>query len=119
MKADLTNQQEWARFYRGKVNFAGGDFRELQGEIGRRFDILVSFGVVEHFEDPASLIRAFGGHLREGGVMLTVCPNTAGAAMHLQKHVDKAVYDGHLRFDVDQLVDYGERGIAPAAPSTP
>lgn len=87
-----------------------GDFRELHETVGRRFDVLVSFGVIEHFEDPATLIAAFGGYLRENGLMITVCPNTAGFAMHMQKYVDKAVYDGHLRFDLEQLIDHHRRG---------
>ena len=42
--------------------------------------------------------------------MITVCPNTAGHAMHLQKYVDKRIYDGHLRFGLDDLVGYHRQG---------
>jgi SAM-dependent methyltransferase len=87
-----------------------GDFRDLHESIGQRFDLVVSFGVIEHFEDPGALIAAFRGYLREGGLMITVCPNTAGHAMQLQKHVDKRIYDGHLRFGLEELVKYHRQG---------
>jgi 2-polyprenyl-3-methyl-5-hydroxy-6-metoxy-1,4-benzoquinol methylase len=87
-----------------------GDFRDLHEKTGRQFDIVVSFGVIEHFEEPGELIATFRRYLRDGGLMITVCPNTAGHAMHLQKYVDKRIYDGHLRFGLDDLVEYHRHG---------
>jgi 2-polyprenyl-3-methyl-5-hydroxy-6-metoxy-1,4-benzoquinol methylase len=87
-----------------------GDFRQLHDTAGRGYDVLVSFGVIEHFDEPGALLGEFAGYLRNGGLMITVCPNTAGHAMRLQKNIDRAVYDGHLRFDLDALVRYHEEG---------
>jgi PST family polysaccharide transporter len=42
------------------------------------FDILTSFGVVEHFTDTAHCLEACSRFLRPGGVMMTVIPNLAG-----------------------------------------
>jgi 2-polyprenyl-3-methyl-5-hydroxy-6-metoxy-1,4-benzoquinol methylase len=47
---------------------------ELKGS----FDLLTSFGVVEHFTDTAHCLEACARFLRPGGIMMTVIPNLAG-----------------------------------------
>jgi len=63
------------------------------------FDIIISFGVVEHFDDLGIVLAAQRRYLKLGGVMFTLIPNMAGALgslVHLWNH---EVYDKHNPHD--------------------
>ena len=49
-----------------------------------RYDAAVSFGVVEHFKDPAVALGAMAKHLVPGGLILTIVPNMTGLTGALQ-----------------------------------
>jgi len=42
------------------------------------FDIVMSWGVIEHFEDTAGCLQACSRFLKPGGTMITVIPNMCG-----------------------------------------
>jgi 2-polyprenyl-3-methyl-5-hydroxy-6-metoxy-1,4-benzoquinol methylase len=67
------------------------------------FDVIVSFGVVEHFEDTALCLRAFSLFLKPGGVLITNIPNMVGSIGYIQKIVNKPVYDIHKLIDTLSL----------------
>jgi 2-polyprenyl-3-methyl-5-hydroxy-6-metoxy-1,4-benzoquinol methylase len=69
--------------------------QRLQG----RFDVVVSFGVVEHFENTAAALAACAAFLRPGGRMVTLIPNMHGAVGTLQRWADRSVYDIHVPLD--------------------
>jgi SAM-dependent methyltransferase len=68
------------------------------------FDIVVSFGLVEHFQDTAGCIRACARFLRPGGSLITLIPNERGLTGFLQKHLDRVIFDKHVPLDLSQLV---------------
>jgi len=72
-------------------------------ELFRSFDAVVSWGVVEHFEDTPAALAAIADLLRPSGRMLTVIPNLAGAMGWLQKSMNRPVYDKHKVIDREQL----------------
>ena len=53
------------------------------------FDIVASFGVVEHFNDPRPAVRKHIELVRPGGVALIAIPNYGGLYGILQKWCDK------------------------------
>lgn len=63
------------------------------------FDVVVSFGVVEHFEDTAGCLRAFSEFLKPGGLLFTNIPNMAGLIGSIQKLVNRPVFDIHVPLD--------------------
>jgi 2-polyprenyl-3-methyl-5-hydroxy-6-metoxy-1,4-benzoquinol methylase len=67
------------------------------------FDVVVSFGVVEHFDDTASCLRAVSLFLRPGGLLITNIPNMVGWIGSIQKLVNKPVYDIHQLIDPARL----------------
>ena len=77
-------------------------------QVGRA-DVVVSFGVVEHFSDPATCIAACARLLKPGGLMITSVPNMAGWAGHLQRRLDRAVFEKHVALDVRGLRSAHER----------
>jgi SAM-dependent methyltransferase len=85
------------------------DFLDLGQEFERRYDIVSSFGVVEHFEDPTSVLRLFAKCLRSEGLMVTFVPNMAGLYGSLIKHFDRALFETHLLFDLEDLADFHRR----------
>lgn len=63
------------------------------------FDVVVSFGVVEHFEDTAACLSSFAAFLKPGGVMITVIPNLAGIIGAIQKRLGRTIYVVHVPMD--------------------
>ncbi|MDT8287716.1 MAG: methyltransferase domain-containing protein, partial [Elusimicrobiales bacterium] len=59
------------------------------------FDAVVSFGVVEHFDDTAACVKAMAAFIKPGGVLVTSVPNLTGWIGVLQKLVNRPVYDIH------------------------
>lgn len=74
-----------------------------------RSDVVVSFGVVEHFTDPADCVRACAHLLKPGGLMITTVPNMAGLVGRLQRLLDPAVYEKHVPLSAERLAAAHER----------
>lgn len=85
------------------------DFFAPPRELLNNFDVVVSFGVAEHFSDTAECISAFSRFLRPGGVMLTLIPNMKGLPGFLQKVMQREVYDIHVPIDTQSLSKAHER----------
>jgi 2-polyprenyl-3-methyl-5-hydroxy-6-metoxy-1,4-benzoquinol methylase len=66
-------------------------------------DYVVSFGVVEHFEDTDAVIRACAEFLKEGGIICTIIPNMNGVPGWLQRILNRKVYDIHVPLDSSDL----------------
>jgi 2-polyprenyl-3-methyl-5-hydroxy-6-metoxy-1,4-benzoquinol methylase len=69
------------------------------------FDAVVSIGVIEHFEDTASVLRAIGRFVKPSGVIVTMIPNMTGLMGRIQKLVNQPVYDIHVPLDQPALVE--------------
>lgn len=67
------------------------------------FDVVVSFGVVEHFDDTSACLAAFAKCLKPGGMLITNIPNMSGLIGKLQKLINRPVYDIHVPLDVYAL----------------
>lgn len=63
------------------------------------FDIAISFGVVEHFDDLGHVLAAKKRYLKHGGVMFTLIPNMAGVLGTLVRIWNCEVYDKHNPHD--------------------
>ena len=72
------------------------DMFDPPADIRGQFDLAISFGVVEHFQDTASALRACSLLLKPGGTLISVIPNLTGLVGTLQALVDRAVYDVHV-----------------------
>jgi SAM-dependent methyltransferase len=63
------------------------------------FDIVVSFGVVEHFEHTAGCLKALSQFLKPGGLAITIIPNMVGLPGYFQKVINRRVFDVHVPLD--------------------
>jgi cyclopropane fatty-acyl-phospholipid synthase-like methyltransferase len=65
-------------------------------ELFRRFDVVVSTGVIEHFAETVSIVQAIAKLARPGGLVLTTIPNLAGWLGTVQRRLDRHVYEKHI-----------------------
>ncbi len=73
-------------------------------EILESFDAVISFGVVEHFDDLPAVLEAFQQFVKPGGLIYTEIPNMAGIIGPITRWLDRAVYDVHNPHDLLALV---------------
>jgi SAM-dependent methyltransferase len=85
------------------------DMFDLPSRLSGQFDVVASFGLVEHFEDTALAIGACARLLRPGGTMITLIPNLAGLYGWLYRVIHPAVYKMHVPLTRAQLVAAHER----------
>jgi len=82
------------------------DFFSPPQSMLKAFDVVVSFGVVEHFENTAGSLSAFSEFLKAGGLIVTNIPNMAGLVGSLQKVLNRPVFDIHVPMD-DRMLAAG------------
>jgi len=75
----------------------------------QKFDLVVSFGVVEHFENTADCLKSCAAFVKPGGYLLTFIPNMPGIVGWIQKYVDRAVYDVHMPLTQKKLIEAHEQ----------
>lgn len=73
---------------------------------GKKFDVVFSYGVIEHFNDPKKLIQIFYNMLNPGGIIISLVPNLVGLNGILTKYSMKSIYDMHITITKDQLIKY-------------
>jgi len=77
------------------------------------YDIVFSFGLVEHFEDTPAVIRRLARFARPGGAVLTLIPNMRGAVGALQKMLSRKIYDIHVPLSAADLArSHVEAGLS-------
>jgi 2-polyprenyl-3-methyl-5-hydroxy-6-metoxy-1,4-benzoquinol methylase len=67
-------------------------------------DCVLSYGLVEHFEDTARCVQALRALVRPGGRILTIIPNMRGLIGFLQRICAPSVYAVHVPLTVTELV---------------
>lgn len=63
------------------------------------FDVVISFGVVEHFDNLGHVLSAKKRYLKHDGIMFTMIPNMAGVLGALARTWNRTVYDKHNPHD--------------------
>ena len=69
-----------------------------------QYDLVMSFGVVEHFKDTTACLKACAAFVKPGGQMFTMIPNMTGLVGSLQKIIDRNVYDIHVPLSCKMLM---------------
>ncbi|AUX40603.1 3-demethylubiquinone-9 3-methyltransferase [Sorangium cellulosum] len=75
----------------GKVE--KGDF--FSWNPGEKFDIVASFGFIEHFDDAAAVVDRHFEMVKPGGMVVVSMPNFAGGQKALHWLFDRRNLDGH------------------------
>ncbi len=77
-----------------RADFFGEDFRARFRE---SFDVVVSRGFIEHFDDPAEVVARHVELLKPGGILVVSIPNLSGLNYRLARFFDAACAAMHNR----------------------
>ena len=80
------------------------DFYVPPGSLLKAFDVVVSFGVLEHFKDTTACISAFSKFLKPGGLLITNIPNLCGLNGLIQKMINRPIFDIHVPLNRNALM---------------
>ena len=72
------------------------DFFHAPAEMMEAYDIVASFGVVEHFTDTKKTLAQFAKFLRPGGLMITTVPNLDGLTGLAQRALKSDIFRKHV-----------------------
>lgn len=67
----------------------------LNHEIDKKYDLVFSLGLMEHFIDTKAIIKRHMDYLNPGGELLIVIPNFRGLNGWIQRKFDRPNYDVH------------------------
>lgn len=86
-----------------------GDLSTIEGDlfdnvVDRRYDLVVSAGLVEHFDDVDAVLRRHVACLAPGGTLVVTVPNYRGINGLLQSRFDPAHLAAHNRAVMDPRV---------------
>ncbi len=70
-----------------------GDFLSIRPD--RLFDVVISLGVIEHFDDPDAVMAKHLEWLKPGGTLVIGVPNIRGVYGVIQSILDKSVLEKH------------------------
>jgi SAM-dependent methyltransferase len=77
----------------GDINIIESDLFNYTPQ--EKYDMVLSFGLIEHFSDTASIIKTHLQFLKPGGTLFITLPNFTGVNGWVQKNFDKENYDKH------------------------
>lgn len=60
-----------------------------------QFDVAFSLGLIEHFGDTESVVRAHLAYVKPGGTLIIGCPNLLGVNGVLMRQLSPSVFDWH------------------------
>lgn len=83
------------------------DFFDYVKHQASAFDVVLSFGFIEHFPDVANILSTIATVLRPGGVLLATIPNLAGVYGPIQRVIDEEVWRKHVVLTVEELHECG------------
>jgi SAM-dependent methyltransferase len=91
-----------------------GDLFQPPHELVRSQDVVVTFGVVEHFADTVASIRALSRLMAPSGVLITIIPNLTGLLGRIQHRLDPRIFNLHVPMTLGQLeLVHREAGLSP------
>ena len=77
----------------GDINIIEADLFKYKTE--QLYDMVLSFGLIEHFNDTQSIIETHLQFLKPGGVLFITLPNFKGVNGWVQRKFDRDNYDKH------------------------
>ena len=82
-----------------------GDLFSPPPEMVERFDVVTSFGVVEHFDRTADAVAACARYLRPGGIMITEVPTMRGLYGLMYRWFKPSIYRKHVPLSRQALAE--------------
>lgn len=103
---------------KASVRLVQGDFFDDSLLPSEYFDLLYSFGFVEHFLDVSLVTRRMARILRPGGKVMTLIPNFLSSYGSLQKAFSREIFEKHVVMDGPTLDSHHvAAGLVPLTPA--
>ena len=97
-------RQMWDHYgIKGDIHCA--DMFDPPKDLLGQYDMVVSFGVMEHFEDTSGALSAAKAFVKPGGQVFTMIPNLSGLLGVIQKCVDSDIYNIHVPLSSKDLLN--------------
>jgi 2-polyprenyl-3-methyl-5-hydroxy-6-metoxy-1,4-benzoquinol methylase len=97
---------------KGDVRLA--DMFDAPADMKDRYDVVCSFGVVEHFDNTSEALTAAAVFLKPGGLLITTAPNHNGITGAMQRIFSKEIFNIHKIIDKKMLDAAAvEAGLTP------
>jgi 2-polyprenyl-6-hydroxyphenyl methylase/3-demethylubiquinone-9 3-methyltransferase len=80
-----------------------GDFFSYAAATTDRFDVVISFGFIEHFADTAAVLTLMRTLLTKDGLLIATIPNWPGVYGAMQRVIDGQVLDMHVIMTPEDL----------------
>jgi len=100
---------------RRNVASAGVDATIIQQDLATvtgEYDVVFSTGLIEHFDDPSSVLAKFASLLAPGGTLITLVPNLAGLSGFYHRRWKPETFTTHRVITLDELrAWYGKLGL--------
>lgn len=81
------------------------DMFAMESELHGKFDLVLSFGVVEHFTELPHALSAKQKYLKDQGLMFLLIPNMAGLLGYLTKLFNREIYEMHNPHDWSSFLE--------------
>lgn len=95
-----------------KIEVVNADLFNPPIELLEKFDVVISFGVVEHFDDLVSVLTSVKTFTKPEGTMFTLIPNMRGVMGYLTRKFSKEIYEAHNPHDLSSfLKGHEEAGL--------
>ena len=84
-------------------NICHGDIFSPPASMLGRYDLVTSFGLVEHFSDTVHCLRHCAAFAKPGGMMITMIPNMFGITGLLTRLINRPIFDIHVAMNTAML----------------
>lgn len=81
------------------------DMFGIETALHGKFDLVMSFGVVEHFTELTDALLAKRKYVKDQGLIFTLIPNMAGLIGHLTKLFNTEIYEMHNPHDWNSFLE--------------
>jgi SAM-dependent methyltransferase len=100
----LVRSKLWLEANGVKARLYAGDIFKVEPDC--QYDVVGSFGLVEHFDDPLPCYRAMMRWIRPGGAMILTVPNMIGPIGRAMRFRNYQEYLAHQRFSPADLANH-------------
>ena len=86
-----------------KADIREGDIFHPPQDMQNRYDVVTSFGLIEHFTDTADCVSHCAAFAKPGGLVISEIPNMFGLNGAIVKIINRRVFDMHVPMTTEML----------------
>ena len=71
-----------------------------------KFDVVCSFGVIEHFSDPSRVLSILSSYLEPDGILITTVPCRKEFFGKASRSINRTVAEGYLELNLEDVIGF-------------